>query len=442
MINSNKNSFYINDEVLPSFWYNFVPQLPGAIPPVLNPPDSNAIETLQKIRPKSLQELEQQKIPLLQIPEDIIEKYRLIGRPTPLMRANKLEEALEVSARIYLKREDLLPTGSFKLNTSIPQAYFAHKEGFRGVVSETGAGQWGVALSFAASLYGLMSKTFMARVSFEQKPYRRILMNLYGGEVFPSPSELTKAGRDALKQNPTHPGSIGSGISDAIETALENPDYAYLSGSNLVHVLIHQTVIGMEVKRQLEELGEFPDYLVACVGGGSNLGGLMLPFLPEVKKGNINLLAAESATTPRLTNGEYRYDQSDPSGYTPLVKSYTLGKEYVPPANHVGGLRQHNGSPAIGILRHSGLLDAKAYTQDEVFKAGALFTKLYGVVPAPETCHALKAVMDLAKSLEKDKKKSTICTCFSGHGLLDLSGYEDVYLNRREEMSIAEPRNA
>ncbi|MFZ5639681.1 MAG: TrpB-like pyridoxal phosphate-dependent enzyme [Bacillota bacterium] len=428
MVKNGKGGFYYGLEILPENWYNFVPDLPEPIPGPINPTESNAVGAMEKIRPKALQEMEQSREKWLTIPKDVFAKYQLIGRPTPLMRARELEDYFGITARIYFKREDFLPTGSFKLNTSIPQAYFAWKEGFQGVVSETGAGQWGISLCFAAQLYGLKSKVFMARVSYRQKPYRRTLINLYGGEVLPSPSEYTGAGRKMLQERPDHPGSIGSGISEAIETAINNPEYAYVSGSNLVHVLIHQTVIGMETRRQLEQIGEFPDYLVACVGGGSNLGGFMLPFLPEVKAGRVKLLAAESTAAPRLTKGEFKYDQSDPFGYTPLTKSYTLGKDYVPPATHAGGLRQHNGSPAVGVVRHAGLLDARAYSQDEVFEVGVLFSRLYGTVPAPETCHALRAVIDLVKEVEKVRKNAVICACFSGHGLLDLSGYEDVYL--------------
>lgn len=433
MVGINNSDFYIGSEILPRSWYNFIPELPEPLPSPRNPSGSNAIEIMEKIKPRALSDMEKSKEKWLTIPDNVIAKYSLIGRPTPLMRARELEKALGVSARIYFKREDFLPTGSFKLNTGIAQAYYACQEGFKGVVTETGAGQWGTSLCFSAQLYGLKSKVFMARVSYNQKPYRRTLINLYGGEIYPSPSNYTNSGLKMLEEKPDHPGSIGSGISEAIEIALNNPDYAYVSGSNLPFVLLHQTVIGLETKSQLEQLGEQVDYLVACTGGGSNLGGFMLPYLKEAAEGKVKFLAAESKACPRLTEGEYQYDQSDPLGFTPLTKSYTLGKDFIPPATHVGGLRQHNGSPVVGVLRHSGLLEALAYSQEEVFAAGALFTRLYGAVPAPETCHAIKAVIDLAKELETVKKNAVICACYSGHGLLDLSGYEDVYLRNHQK---------
>lgn len=429
---------HLRESELPTQWYNVKADLPAPLPPPKDPDEGpSRIELMSRIQPKALQEQENSDQRWTDIPKDVQQKYLMVGRPTLLQRATRLEEYLQTPARIYVKREDLCGTGSFKTNTSIPQVYYAKLEAYEGAVSETGAGQWGSALGLACTLYGMRCVIYMARVSYHQKPYRRILMRLFNTEVFPSPSERTRVGREILAQNPNHPGSIGCAIGESIETASDDPTLAYLCGSNLAHVLSHQTVIGLETKHQLKLAGEKADILVACVGGGSNLAGFMMPFLPDRLNGEgIRFLGAESDAAPRLTRGQYRYDHGDPAGLTPLLKSYTLGKDYTPPPVHVGGLRQHSGSPVVGLLRHLGLLDAVAYSEKEAFEAGWLFAKLEGLVPAPETCFAIKAVIDCALEARHAREKKMIVTCFSGHGLLDLGGYDAVFFS--EETSLAD----
>ncbi|MFZ1527914.1 MAG: TrpB-like pyridoxal phosphate-dependent enzyme [Ferruginibacter sp.] len=416
---------------IPRFWYNVLPHLNAPLAPPIDVVDENGsrIEIIKKIRPRALQLQDESDEEWIGIPDEVLEAYEQIGRPTPLVRAIQLEKYLGTPAKIFLKREDVLPTGSFKLNTSIAQAYFAKKEGIKGLVSETGAGQWGTSLAFAANQFGLDSRIFWVKVSYEQKPYRVLQAKLLGAEVVPSPSEMTSAGREILKKDPQSPGSIGTGISEAIDFALHNDSYKYVSGSNLPHVLLHQSVIGLETKEQLLALGETPDVLVACVGGGSNLGGFMSPFIEDSRKKGLRLFGAESEAAPRLTKGEYKYDHSDPLGLTPKVLSYTLGMDYVPPPVHSGGLRQHNGSPVIGSWKNEGLLEAKAFSQEDAFEAGRLFAQYERAIPAPETNHAIKAVIDLALDCKKQQRKCNIVMCFSGSGLLDLSGYQKVLKN-------------
>lgn len=419
---------------IPTQWYNCLPDLPEQLPPAKDSGRGESeIEKMKKIRPNVLFEQDvNMKERWIDIPGEVLERYVQIGRPTILKRAIHLEKYLDTPAKIYYKREDMLPTGSFKLNSSIPQAYYSKLEGRRHLVTETGAGQWGVAVGFSGRLYGLDSTVFMAKCSYESKPYRQVLMRLFGTNVYPSPSGKTRAGQEMLEKNPNHTGSIGSAISEAIEFCTDTSDAAYLSGSNLNHVLMHQTVIGQEVKKQLEMIGEEADELIACVSGGSNLGGLMLPFLPDKLKGSpVKLTAVESTAAPRLTKGEYRYDHGDPAGLTPLTMSYTLGMDYIPPAVHVGGLRQHSGSTIVGLLRKLNLLDAEAYDQNEAFKAGKTFLETEGILPAPETCHTIASVINSALEARESGTSKNIVFCFSGNGFLDLHGYNDVLLKNK-----------
>lgn len=425
-----EHSIKLNEKDIPRKWFNVLPTLPEPIPPLKDPDDNkeSRIETMKKIRIKELLKQDEIMEEWVDIPEDVIEKYIEIGRPTPLMRAVNLERYLDTPARIYIKREDLLPTHSFKLNTSIAQAYYAEKEGAKGLVSETGAGQWGVGLAYACNIYKMECVIFWVKISLEQKVYRASFAELLGAKVFPSPSTKTKAGKEILAKDPDNYGSIGTGIGEAISFSIEEPAFKYVSGSNLPHVLLHQTIIGLETKKQLTSIGEIPDQLIACVGGGSNLGGFMNPFVPDkLERGDaLSLIAAESDAAPRLTKGEYRYDHADPVGLTPLTLSYTLGMDYMPPPVHVGGLRQHSGSPIVGILRKNKLLDAYSYSQEDAFKAGKLFIECERVIPAPETCHAIKAVVDFALEAKKKREKKIIVMCFSGNGLLDIKGYKAV----------------
>jgi pyridoxal-phosphate dependent TrpB-like enzyme len=412
---------------LPSRWFTFLQHLPEPLPAALDPADGTAsrIAVQQQIRPKALLAQDRADGGWVDIPQPVLERYEEIGRPTPLVRARALEQHLQTPAKIYIKREDLLPTGSFKLNSSIAQVYYSQQEGGGSVVTETGAGQWGHAVAYACRCFGLSSVIFWAAVSERQKQGRSAVVRMLGADVHSSPSTETKVGR-AIRAAGSHElGSLGTAIGEAISFATEHPDYHYLSGSNLPHVLLHQTIIGLETKQQLEALGEEPDALVACVGGGSNLVGFMSPFLPDKKRRGeaLRLIAAEAATAPRLTKGEWRYDHSDPEGVTPLIKSYTLGRDYELPETHVGGLRQHNGSAVVGVLHRHGLLDARAYDERDIFAIGELFLRLEGVLAAPESCHALAAALDRAVVARRENRAETIVVCLSGNGSLDLDGY-------------------
>ena len=414
--------YFLSQQELPNEWYNIQADLPENLPNSVET-DTTKVEIMNRIRVQELNRHEEGKERYIPIPDEVKEKYIQIGRPTPLMRARELEKYLDTQAEIYIKREDYMPTHSFKINSAIAQAYYAKKENFKGVVSETGAGQWGLALAYAASLYGLNVNFFWVKVSKEQKPLRADWSNLFGANIIKSPSIYTNTGRKILEEDKECPGSLGIAIGEAIEYAKEHPEYAYVSGSNLSYVLLHQSINGLELKKQLKNIGVKPDAFVACCGGGSNLGGFMGPFLFDDEFSDAKFLAAESDDAPRLTKGEYRFDYADPYGNTPLVKSYTLGHDFVPPSNHVGGLRQHNGSPIVGMLRHKGFLDAVALSQTRVLQAGRLFSQLYGTLPAPESSHALCAAIDLALEAKRNNKTTKIVVCMSGCGVLDMSAY-------------------
>ncbi|MDH4163820.1 MAG: TrpB-like pyridoxal phosphate-dependent enzyme [Nitrospirota bacterium] len=416
---------------IPRRWYNVRADLPEKVPPSMDPEgEDSRIQKIRAITPKSLQDQDATEERWIDIPDEVLEKYIITGRPTPLYRAVDLEKYLETPARIYFKREDMMCSGSFKPNTSIAQAYYVKKEGYTGTVTQTGAGQWGTAIALASSFYGLQCRVFIPVVSYHHKPFRRIHAELLGAEFLPSPSPLTKSGRKLLAQFPDHPGSVNSGISDALEFAMENEGFTYLNGSNAVHTLLHNTIIGLETKKQLESAGERADMLIACIGGGSNLGGFMMPFIKERLANQLRFLAIESTAAPRLTKGEYRYEHGDPGKLTPLNKTYTLGHDFIPPVMHVGGLRQHGGSPLVSLLRHLGYIEPIAYDQKDTFEAGRLFSHIEGILPAPETCHAIKAVIDEANIAKKEKKERVIVACLSGNGYLDLEGYRAVLLDQ------------
>jgi pyridoxal-phosphate dependent TrpB-like enzyme len=426
---------------IPSRWCNILTRLPEAVPPALDAPPAltpasadapfdihrggSGLALLRTIRLRAMLEQDESVAAWIDIPWQVQERYAEMGRPTPITRARALERYLGTDAAIFVKREDLLPTGSFKLNSAVAQCFFARAEGANGLVTETGAGQWGQAIAWACRLYGLRSVVFWAKVSERQKQGRSALTRMLGAVVHPSPSPETVVGQRLLDEGRDPLGSLGSAIGEAICYARDRGDCRYVSGSNLPHVLLHQSVIGLETRAQLEQAGTRPDVLIACVGGGSNLGGFMGPFLDDkaARRSSLRLLAAEAASAPRLTRGELRYDHADPLGITPLTKSYTLGRDYRLPATHVGGLRQHNGSPVVGVLRKSGLLEAVAYEEADVFATGALFVRLEGVLPAPESCHALRAAIDVARELNGQRKN--IVVCMSGSGWLDLEGYRE-----------------
>jgi tryptophan synthase beta chain len=357
------------------------------------------------------------------IPDEVLEAYRM-WRPTPLFRAHALERELDTPAEIYFKYEGASPSGSHKLNSALAQAYFARQEGLERLVTDTGAGQWGVALSLAGALMGIEVLVYMVRASFQQKPYRRHMMETFGARVLESPGTTTEAGRALLAEFPDHPGSEATAVSEALEVVRGDPNARFAMGAFANHVLLHQTVIGLETKEQLELIDREPDFLIASVGCGSNMGGLALPWVADKLNGmEVTMLAAEPSACPTLTEGEYRYDFPDAMGTGPSTLTYTLGHEFIPPPIHAGGLRYHGAAPLVGLLRHEGLLDAVAYRQTEVFAAGSLFARLTGFIPAPETAHAIRAVIDTANRCRAEKRKATIVFCYSGHGLLDLAAY-------------------
>ncbi|WP_291323719.1 TrpB-like pyridoxal phosphate-dependent enzyme [Desulfonatronospira sp.] len=416
----------LEEKDMPTSWYNVMPDLPEPMAPPLDPGTMQPIapEKLSAIFPMSLIEQEMSGKSWIDIPEPILEIYRLY-RPSPLVRARRLEQAIGSKARIYYKDESVSPAGSHKPNTAVAQAYYNKIEGVSRLATETGAGQWGTALSFACKMLGMKCTVYMVRCSYDQKPYRGIIIRAYGGEVFPSPSRHTSVGRKVLEQDPSSGGSLGLAISEAVEDAVQNSDTKYALGSVLNHVLHHQTITGLEVKKQLQIAGEKPDILIGCVGGGSNFGGLILPFMPEKLDGRkIRFMAVEPQACPTLTKGRFTYDYGDMAKQTPLIKMYTLGHGYFPPPIHSGGLRYHGEAPIISHVAKLGLLEARAYFQNEVFDAARLFMQNEGFLPAPETAHAIKATIDAAREAEPGQ---VIVFLYSGHGLLDLGSY-DTYL--------------
>ncbi len=414
---------------VPTRWYNIVADLPVPLPPLIDPlgfDEDSRIQLLVRILPSRLIDEEYTLSRYLSIPDEVRAAYRKVGRPTPLIRAEGLEKAIGVygRVRIYYKFEGALPTGSHKINTSIPQVYYAKLDGAVEVATETGAGQWGLAVATAAAILGLKATIFMTRSSYHSKRQRRLLMQLLGATVHPSPSEVTEAGRRALTERPDHPGSLGLAITEAVEYVLSGDKRRYVAGSVLESVLTHQTVIGMEV---LQQLPEEPDYMVACVGGGSNMGGFTYPALGMKLRGEgfekTRFVAAEAAAAPRLSKGEYRYDGLDTGLVLPLAKMYTLGKDYVPPPIHAAGLRYHGAAPSLSLLRKLGYIEARAYTQEEVFEAGKLFARSEGIIPAPESTHAIRAVIDIAR---RAPQGTVIVFNLSGHGLLDTDAFEKI----------------
>lgn len=418
--------FELKQSQLPDRWYNIVPDLPRSPEPLLDPQTSEHVTTeyLERLWPATLVAQETSPERWVNIPGRVIDAYRL-WRPTPLMRARALEEYLGTPARIYFKYEGGSPTGSHKLNSAIAQAYLAKLAGVRRLVTDTGAGQWGSALAFAGSLVGIEVLVYMVRSSYFQKPYRRNMMEIYGATVLPSPSEETEFGRRLLAEVPDHPGSEGIAVTDAINAVNEDPGSRLAIGGFGNFVLLHQTVLGLEAQEQLEELGEFPDFLVASVGCGSNLGGLAFPWVREKLGGSdLQIVAAEPEACPTLTQGKYAYDFADAGSVGPRSCTYTLGHEFVPPPIHAGGLRYHGCAPLVGLLRHEGVVGARAYSQKQVFEAGMLFSKLHGLIPAPETCHAISAAIEIAVECKSSGREAVILFCYSGNGILDLSAYD------------------
>jgi tryptophan synthase beta chain len=421
---------YLDESEMPREWYNILPDLPEPLPPPLHPATGKPVspKDLEPIFSKELirQEMSQERF--ITIPNEVLEVYR-IWRPTPLIRAYRLERALKTPARIYYKHEGVSPPGSHKPNTAVAQAYYNFREGVERLVTETGAGQWGSALSFATMFFGLKLTVYFVKVSYMQKPYRVALMRAWGAEVVPSPSNKTKYGRSILEKDPNNPGSLGIAISEALEDATSHENTKYCLGSVLNHVCLHQTIVGLEAIRQLELLNEFPDVVIGCIGGGSNYAGISYPFYYLVKAGKapkkIRFIAVEPTACPSMTKGVYMYDYGDTAGLTPLIKMHTLGHNFVPPPIHAGGLRYHGKAPSMCLLKKAGIYESVAYNQVEVFEAARLFAQTEGIIPAPETAHAIKAVIDEAIKCKQTGEEKVILFNFSGHGLLDLAAYQD-----------------
>jgi len=422
---------YLPASEMPKEWYNILPDLPEPLDPPINPATKKPVSPsdLEVIFPKPLIEQEVSNERWIKIPEEILNVYSL-WRPTPLHRAYELEKYLDTPAIILYKNESVSPPGSHKPNTAVAQAYYNKISGTKKLTTETGAGQWGSALSFAGNIFGLEVVVYMVKVSYESKPYRRILMETWGGKVFPSPSTQTNFGRKILEKDPNNNGSLGIAISEAVEEAVSDKNTHYSLGSVLNHVLLHQTVIGLEAKKQLEMEGLYPDVVIGCIGGGSNFGGTALPFVKDKIEGkkNVRIIAVEPKSCPSVTRGKYTYDFGDTAGMTPLLMMYTLGHDFMPPSIHAGGLRYHGMAPIVSKLHKLGLIEARAYSQLDVFDAGIIFARTEGILPAPETNHAIKAAIDEALEAKKEGKKKVILFNFSGHGHFDLKAYDD-YLN-------------
>jgi len=430
-ISRTQRRFLLTEADLPTHYYNIAADLPVPAPPPLHPGTREPIgpEMLAPLFPMELIRQEVSTERYIEIPEEIREAYR-IYRPTPLHRATALEKALDTPARIYFKNEGVSPAGSHKPNTAIAQAYYNHAEGITRLATETGAGQWGSALAFACSLFGLEAKVFMVKVSYEQKPYRRSFIQSFGATVVPSPSTETNAGRAILADDPDSPGSLGIAISEAVEVAATREDTKYSLGSVLNHVLLHQTVIGQEAMIQMEMAGDDPDVVIGCAGGGSNFAGIAFPFLRDRLSGakSTRFLAVEPTSCPSLTQGEYRYDFGDSAGTTPLLKMHTLGNDFRPAPIHAGGLRYHGMAPMISHLYDQGYLEAKAYPQDACFEAAMQFVRTEGLIPAPESSHAIRAAIDEALDAREAGEERVILFNLSGHGHFDMGAY-DAYLS-------------
>jgi tryptophan synthase beta chain len=412
-------------EILSTKFYNILSRIGHKIPPILHPATGEVVKQkdLEPLFAKEIikQEVSTQKY--IKIPEQVLETYSSY-RPTPLTRARNLEKFLKTPAKIFFKNESVSKTGSHKPNTAIAQAYYSKKEGVKKLTTETGAGQWGSALSYACNIFDLDCLVYMVRVSYDQKPGRKELINYFGGKIYPSPSNSTRSGRFFLKQNLKHPGSLGIAISEAVEIAANDENTKYSLGSVLNHVMLHQTVIGLETKKQMERIGEHPDMIIGCVGGGSNFAGISYPF---VKDKEIDLIAVEPTVCASIGKGKYEYDYGDSAKLTPKLKMYTLGYNFIPPSIHAGGLRYHGVAPTMSLLVNMGRIKEKNYNQIETFEAGEIFAKTEGFLPAPETNHAIKAVIEEAIKCRQNNEKKTILFNLSGHGHYDAKGYVDFF---------------
>lgn len=423
--------FFLNESELPQQWYNIQADMVNKPLPLLNPATREPLKP-EDLYPIFAEDLSRQELDqthrFIDIPEPVQEMYRYY-RSTPLVRAYGLEKALDTPAHIYFKNESVSPVGSHKLNSALAQAYYCRQEGVTNVTTETGAGQWGTALSYAAKVFGLEAAVYQVKISYEQKPYRRSMMQVFGAQVTASPSMSTRAGKDILTANPNYQGSLGTAISEAVELARMTPGCKYTLGSVMSHVSLHQTVIGLEAEKQMEMAGEYPDVVIACFGGGSNFGGIAFPFMKhkilEGKK--TRFIAAEPASCPKLTKGKFEYDFGDETGYTPLLPMFTLGHKFSPANIHAGGLRYHGAGVIVSQLLKDGYMEAVDIEQLDSFRAGCLFARSEGIVPAPESCHAIAATIDEALKCKESGESKVLLFNLSGHGLMDMSAY-DQYL--------------
>ena len=423
--------YFLSENEIPSHWYNILADMPVKPMPMLHPKTRQPVteDDLSELfnRECSAQELNETDT-WIEIPEEVREKYAFY-RSTPLVRAYGLEEALGTPARIYFKNESVSPIGSHKLNSALAQAYYCKKEGVTNITTETGAGQWGAALSYAAKVFGLEAAVYQVKVSYEQKPYRRSVMQVFGAVVTPSPSMSTRAGKDILTRTPNHQGSLGTAISEAVELARMTPGCKYTLGSVMNHVTMHQTVIGLEAEKQMEMAGDYPDIVIGCFGGGSNFGGISFPFMRHNFAGerSTRFIAAEPAACPKLTGGRFEYDFGDEAGYTPLLPMFTLGHDFQPSNIHAGGLRYHGAGTVVSQLLKDGWIEAVDIEQKESFEAGCIFAKAEGIIPAPESCHAIAATIREALKCKESGEEKVILFNLSGHGLIDMAAY-DQYL--------------
>ncbi|MDE6263694.1 MAG: TrpB-like pyridoxal phosphate-dependent enzyme [Paramuribaculum sp.] len=420
--------FLLQEKDIPTAWYNIIPSMPVKPRPMLNPATKEPLKA-EDLYPLFSEEASRQEMNFtdswIEIPEEVRDLYK-IWRPTPLVRARGLEKMLDTPAHIYFKNESVSPVGSHKLNSAIPQAYYCKKQGVTNITTETGAGQWGAALSLASKMFGLELAVYMVKISYNQKPYRRSIMQTYGAEVVASPSMSTKAGRKIITEHPNYQGSLGTAISEAVELAMSTPNCKYALGSVLNHVALHQTVIGLEAEKQMEMAGEYPDTVIGCFGGGSNFSGISFPFMRHNLSGerNTKFIAAEPSSCPKLTRGVMQYDFGDEAGYTPLIPMLTLGHNFSPANIHAGGLRYHGAGSVVSQLKNDGLMDAVDIPQLESFEAATMFAKAEGIIPAPESAHAIAATIREALKAKESGEKKVILFNLSGHGLIDMTAYD------------------
>lgn len=427
-MNEDSKKFLLQEKEIPEAWYNVVAEMPNKPRPMLNPATKQPLKA-EDLFPLFSEEASRQEMNTtdtwIEIPEEVRDMYK-IWRPTPLVRARGLEKALDTPAHIYFKNESVSPVGSHKLNSAVPQAYYCKQQGVTNITTETGAGQWGAALSLAAKHFGLELAVYMVKVSFHQKPYRRSIMETYGAEVIASPSMSTKAGRKIITDNPNYQGSLGTAISEAVELAMSTPNCKYVLGSVLNHVALHQTVIGLEAEKQMAMAGEYPDIVIGCFGGGSNFSGISFPFMRHNFSGerNTRFIAAEPESCPKLTRGVFQYDFGDEAGYTPLIPMLTLGHNFAPANIHAGGLRYHGAGSVVSQLKEDNLMEAVDIPQLETFAAATLFARSEGIIPAPESSHAIAAAIREAKKAKEAGESKVILFNLSGHGLIDMSAYD------------------